>query len=199
MTVSTDGSVLWWDLRKLSESLESMPLREKGSETTLGGVVLEYDTNAGPTNFMVGTEQVRHTCTHMGRLGAFCGSCVGAVLQHKHVSGPCQGRTVGAQQRLHVLAHVKAGLSQIVCDAWLCMVCAGLHLLLQPQGQEPCGQSQVRAQRPPRAHLRPAPQPLQHQVLPVHRGLDGTRVDGRHGCQDAHPDHQVPRHLPHGR
>lgn len=58
MTVSTDGSVLWWDIRKLSESVESMQLKEKGSDTTLGGVVVEYDTNAGPTNFMVGTEQV---------------------------------------------------------------------------------------------------------------------------------------------
>lgn len=95
--MSTDGSVLWWDLRKLSESLESMPLREKGSETTLGGVVLEYDTNAGPTNFMVGTEQVRHTCTHThtNTQGSSVLSAVpvwGAVLQHKRVLGPCQGR-----------------------------------------------------------------------------------------------------------
>mmetsp|Transcript_37152 Transcript_37152/g.82649 ORF Transcript_37152/g.82649 Transcript_37152/m.82649 type:complete len:561 (+) Transcript_37152:351-2033(+) len=57
MSVSTDGQVLIWDIRKLSECQESMPLREKGSETTLGGVVLEYDPAAGPTNFMVGTEQ----------------------------------------------------------------------------------------------------------------------------------------------
>jgi hypothetical protein len=27
MTVSTDGLVLWWDIRKLSEAVESMPLR----------------------------------------------------------------------------------------------------------------------------------------------------------------------------
>lgn len=27
MTVSTDGQVLWWDIRKLGEALESMPLR----------------------------------------------------------------------------------------------------------------------------------------------------------------------------
>jgi dynein intermediate chain 2, axonemal len=27
MTVSTDGSVLWWDIRKLSDAVESMPLR----------------------------------------------------------------------------------------------------------------------------------------------------------------------------
>jgi hypothetical protein len=27
MTVSADGLVLWWDIRKLSEAVESMPLR----------------------------------------------------------------------------------------------------------------------------------------------------------------------------
>ena len=31
--------------------------REKGSDTLLGGLVLEYDPAAGPTKFMVGTEQ----------------------------------------------------------------------------------------------------------------------------------------------
>jgi dynein intermediate chain 2 len=31
--------------------------REKGSETLLGGVSLEYDPAAGPTKFMVGCEQ----------------------------------------------------------------------------------------------------------------------------------------------
>ena len=46
-----------WDIRKLSECVEQMYLREKGSETNLGGVILEYDSAAGPTNFMVGTEQ----------------------------------------------------------------------------------------------------------------------------------------------
>lgn len=27
LTVSTDGQVLWWDIRKLSEVVDSMPLR----------------------------------------------------------------------------------------------------------------------------------------------------------------------------
>lgn len=30
LTVSTDGQVLWWDIRKLSEVVESMPLRWAG-------------------------------------------------------------------------------------------------------------------------------------------------------------------------
>ena len=43
--------------RSWTECVEQMYLREKGSETNLGGVILEYDSAAGPTNFMVGTEQ----------------------------------------------------------------------------------------------------------------------------------------------
>lgn len=31
--------------------------REKGSDSMLGGVSLEYDPTAGPTKFMVGCEQ----------------------------------------------------------------------------------------------------------------------------------------------
>lgn len=27
MTVSSDGTALWWDIRKLSEAVESLPLR----------------------------------------------------------------------------------------------------------------------------------------------------------------------------
>lgn len=78
MSVSTDGSVLWWDIRKLSEAVESMPLKEKGSETSLGGVILEYDPAAGPTNFMVGTEQVR--CRS-------CGAPVAPLVQWVQVTG----------------------------------------------------------------------------------------------------------------
>lgn len=57
MTVSTDGFVMWWDVRKMAERLESMPLREKGADALLGGVCLEYDPQAGASKFMVGTEQ----------------------------------------------------------------------------------------------------------------------------------------------
>jgi hypothetical protein len=58
MTVSTDGNVFVWDIRKLKDGyVEHTPLKDKNSDSPVGGVVLEYDTNAGPTNFMVGTEQ----------------------------------------------------------------------------------------------------------------------------------------------
>lgn len=38
MSVSTDGSVLWWDIRKLGEPTESLNLKERGSETVLGAM-----------------------------------------------------------------------------------------------------------------------------------------------------------------
>lgn len=61
MSASTDGSVLWWDLRKLGgEPLETLTLRERGGGeggAVLGGTVVEYSPQAGPTKFMVGTEQ----------------------------------------------------------------------------------------------------------------------------------------------
>ncbi|KAL3145226.1 Dynein, 70 kDa intermediate chain, flagellar outer arm [Trebouxia sp. C0010 RCD-2024] len=57
MSVSTDGSVLWWDIRKLGEPTESLVLKERGSETVLGAMSLEYNPQAGPTKFMIGTEQ----------------------------------------------------------------------------------------------------------------------------------------------
>lgn len=57
MSVASDGTVLWWDIRKLAEPVESLILTERGSEKILGAVSLEYSPQAGPTKFMIGTEQ----------------------------------------------------------------------------------------------------------------------------------------------
>ena len=38
MSVSTDGSVLWWDIRKLGEPTESLILKERGNDTVLGAM-----------------------------------------------------------------------------------------------------------------------------------------------------------------
>ena len=57
MSVASDGSVLYWDIRKLAEPVERLTLTERGSEKILGGVSLEYSPQAGPTKFMIGTEQ----------------------------------------------------------------------------------------------------------------------------------------------
>ena len=56
VSTSTDGMVLWWDIRKLGEPTETLTL-EKGDGQLLGGMSLEYSAAAGPTKFMVGTEQ----------------------------------------------------------------------------------------------------------------------------------------------
>lgn len=57
MSVASDGSVLWWDIRKLAEPIETLTLTERGSEKVLGAVSLEYSPQAGPTKFVLGTEQ----------------------------------------------------------------------------------------------------------------------------------------------
>ncbi|XP_075881781.1 dynein axonemal intermediate chain 2-like isoform X2 [Nelusetta ayraudi] len=58
-SASTDGQVLWWDVRKLSEPSERLvldPGREGNLDRALGGVSLEFEPTM-PTKFMVGTEQ----------------------------------------------------------------------------------------------------------------------------------------------
>mmetsp|Transcript_9026 Transcript_9026/g.20048 ORF Transcript_9026/g.20048 Transcript_9026/m.20048 type:complete len:325 (+) Transcript_9026:2-976(+) len=58
-STSTDGQVLWWDIRR-PEPSDSLALEDKtpGCEgRTMGGVSMEYSAGAGPTKFLVGTEQ----------------------------------------------------------------------------------------------------------------------------------------------
>ncbi|NXN96412.1 DNAI2 protein, partial [Rhinopomastus cyanomelas] len=58
-SASTDGQVLWWDIRKLAEPTEKLVLditRKGLLEDALGAVTLEFEPTM-PTKFMVGTEQ----------------------------------------------------------------------------------------------------------------------------------------------
>ena len=70
ITASLEGTVAWWDSRKLNERLESIPLRERGSSGSgtatsagpapldvpcMAATCLEYSAAAGPAKFMVGT------------------------------------------------------------------------------------------------------------------------------------------------
>ncbi|XP_046856745.1 dynein intermediate chain 3, ciliary-like [Xenia sp. Carnegie-2017] len=57
-TTSTDGQVLWWDIRKLGEPTENLLLvpNPKENPRPMGGMSLEYEPTM-PTKFMVGTEQ----------------------------------------------------------------------------------------------------------------------------------------------
>jgi dynein intermediate chain 2 len=54
-SVSTDGQVLWWDTRKLSEPTESMNLDPEKNGNIVGGTVLDFESTM-PTKFMVGSE-----------------------------------------------------------------------------------------------------------------------------------------------
>ena len=56
-STSTDGQVLWWDIRKLGEPSDSLTLEDKADGRKMGGVSMEYSAAAGPTKFLVGTEQ----------------------------------------------------------------------------------------------------------------------------------------------
>jgi len=59
VSVSTDGQMLWWDTRKLSEPTDTLQLctDTKGNGQVLGGSSLEYNSEAGPSKYLVGTEQ----------------------------------------------------------------------------------------------------------------------------------------------
>jgi len=59
VSVSTDGQMMWWDTRKLGEPIDSLLLAtdSKDDSLVLGGSSLEYNTEAGPTKYLVGTEQ----------------------------------------------------------------------------------------------------------------------------------------------
>lgn len=45
-STSTDGQVMWWDIRKLVEPVETLVLEYPGykSNVTLGGITLEYES-----------------------------------------------------------------------------------------------------------------------------------------------------------
>ncbi|KAL7501961.1 hypothetical protein ACHAXN_000093, partial [Cyclotella atomus] len=61
VSVSTDGQMFWWDTRKLEEPIDNLMLdtdsKGGGVRVRLGASSLEYSQEAGPTKFLVGTEQ----------------------------------------------------------------------------------------------------------------------------------------------
>mmetsp|Transcript_27229 Transcript_27229/g.69188 ORF Transcript_27229/g.69188 Transcript_27229/m.69188 type:complete len:565 (-) Transcript_27229:474-2168(-) len=69
-STSTDGQVLWWDIRRLGEPSEFLTLDDKGGEAgkLLGGCSMEY-SSAG--KFLVGTEQGKIVaCSRKGKTNA---------------------------------------------------------------------------------------------------------------------------------
>lgn len=57
-SVSSDGRLLFWDVRNLQNHVDGVTLIDGAKEDpkTLGGVSLEWMMEAGPTKFLVGTE-----------------------------------------------------------------------------------------------------------------------------------------------
>jgi dynein intermediate chain 2 len=56
VSVSTDGRMLWWDQRNLGAGfIDSLVLKEE--KTTYGGMSMAYNSTAGATKYLVGSEQ----------------------------------------------------------------------------------------------------------------------------------------------
>jgi dynein intermediate chain 2 len=70
VSTSTDAQVLWWDVRKLQEPIESLWLSDKTDNgTLLGGTALEYSGAGG--KFMVGSESGKIVaCSRKGKTPA---------------------------------------------------------------------------------------------------------------------------------
>ena len=58
-SVSTDGQMMWWDTRKLADGpIDKILLTSTENKgTMLGASSLEYNSEAGPTKYLMGTEQ----------------------------------------------------------------------------------------------------------------------------------------------
>jgi len=72
-STSTDGQVLWWDIRRLGEPSEMLQLEDKAAEggRLMGGVSMEYSAAGGPTKFLIGTEQGKViSCSRKGKTNA---------------------------------------------------------------------------------------------------------------------------------
>jgi len=64
VSTSTDGRLLWWDYRKLGDGpfeelvmYESNPTNDRPNPKILGGTSLEYNSDASPLKYLIGTEQ----------------------------------------------------------------------------------------------------------------------------------------------
>jgi len=80
-SVSSDGRLLFWDVRKLSEVQDECVLNDGNKEhpKTLGGTSLEWMQEAGPTKFLVGSEHgIILSCTKRPKKQVEIGSWFGS-------------------------------------------------------------------------------------------------------------------------
>lgn len=80
-SVSSDGRLLFWDVRNLKETTDGVFLTSGAKEDpkTLGGVSLEWMQEAGPTKYLVGTEHgIILSCNKKPKKNVEVGSWFGA-------------------------------------------------------------------------------------------------------------------------
>lgn len=80
-SVSSDGRLLFWDVRKMTEVHDECTLTDGSKENpkTLGGVALEWMQEAGPTKFLVGSEHgIVLSCTKRPKKQVEVGTWFGA-------------------------------------------------------------------------------------------------------------------------
>jgi len=61
VSTSTDGRLIWWDMKKTSEPIEVLMLTDSAGKDgpkpkICGGTCLDYNADAAPMKYMVGTE-----------------------------------------------------------------------------------------------------------------------------------------------
>jgi len=102
-STSTDGQVLFWDIRKLQEPTESIQLEDKANNNAImGGVSMEYSAAGGPTKFLIGSEQGKViSCSRKGKTPAdkigmlYEGHCGPVYGLHRNAFYPKYFLTVG--------------------------------------------------------------------------------------------------------
>ena len=57
VSTSPDGRALWWDTRNMAEPTEICTLTDGEKKKNFGGCCLEWQQEAGPTKYLVGTEE----------------------------------------------------------------------------------------------------------------------------------------------
>lgn len=87
VSVSTDGQMMWWDSRRLVEPTEVLQLND-GSGRVLGGSSLEYNVEAGPAKYLVGTEQGARACICEGPRACYIWRMPSRSPPHPRRCGP---------------------------------------------------------------------------------------------------------------
>merc|ERR1719456_1753535 len=110
-SVSSDGRLLFWDTRNLSEVMDSCLLTDgaKDDPKVLGGCSLEWMQEAGPTKFLIGTEHgITLSCSRKPKKAVEVGTWFGQEEKGGH--GKHFGRVYGCKRNpFHVKFFMTVG------------------------------------------------------------------------------------------